>query len=565
MLFHHLAAIFEQLEKTSSGNAMRGILSAFLKKVPKDDIDKVCYLTLGTIASSYENIVLGMADQMVIKAIAVAAQKNESVVKSDFKRHGDLGTVAEKEIKDKSSKLTIDHVFGQLHAIAKLTGAGSQEKKIQTFSSLINSATPLEAKYITRIALGTLRMGAGDMTLLDSLAIAFTCDKKNKGLLEKAYNVCPDVGILAKMLKAKGLNGIGHISPVIGRPIKVMLAQRAKTMEEIQQRMADGIVAEEKYDGERIQIHKKNSTITFFSRRMDNITTQYPDLLQEINKLKHDFIAEGEIIPIDKSGRLLNFQTLMQRRRKYDVAKYAKQIPVVIFFFDMLYFNNKNYLNEPYYKRQKALRKLFEEGRILKFARHILTKDIEEVEGFFNECIKRGTEGIIAKDVNGAYQAGKRGYNWIKWKKEYVTKLRDTFDLVIVGAFAGKGKRASVYGALLCACYDKKTDTFETFCKLGTGFTDKQLEELPKMLKKYQRDSKPTRLKVHKNMRPDFWFQPELVLEVTGAELTRSPLHTAAEEKGKGLALRFPRFIRYRPDKKAEQATTSDEIRKMAK
>ena len=564
MLFHHLASILEQLEHASSGNTMREILSSFLKKVPQEDIDKVCHLTLGTIASPYENVVLGMADQMVIRAIAAATSIKEETIKSDFKKYGDLGIIAEKEVKNKTSRLIVSQVFNQLHAIAQLSGTGSQDKKIQTLSSLIKSAVPIEAKYITRIALGTLRIGVGEMTLIDSLAIAFTGDKKNKPLLEKAYNVCPDVGIIAKAVATKKLEGIRHISPAIGRPIKVMLAQRAKTMEEIQVRMPEGIVAEEKYDGERIQIHKKKSKISFFSRRMDDITAQYPDLGEEIKKIERDFIAEGEIIPIDKSGNLLDFQTLMQRRRKNDIAAFAQQIPVVIFFFDLLYQNNKNYLNEPYHKRQRALHQLFNEGKKLKFARHIITKDINKVEKFFNECLKRGTEGIIAKNVNGVYQAGTRDYNWIKWKKEYAKELRDTFDLVVVGAFAGKGRRSSVYGALLCACYNKRNDTFETFCKVGSGFTDQQLEELPKLLKKYQSKSKPARLKVHTNMEPDVWFQPELVVEVTGADTTRSPSHTAAERDGKGLALRFPRFIQYRPDKKAEQATTSEEIRKMA-
>ncbi len=557
MLFHHLAKTFSELEHTSSGNAMRDILSSFLKKVTKE-IDKVCYLTLGTISSPYDSVVLGMADQMVLKSIAAVSRKEPAIIKSDFKKYGDVGLVAEKKIKNKTPTLTVNDVFTQLHAIAQTTGSGSQGKKKKLLSTLFQRSTPLEAKYIARIAVGMLRLGAGDKVLLDSLALAFTGNKKNNEL-EKAYNVCPDIGIIAKALAKKDIK---HISPVIGRPISVMLAQRAKSLKEIQQRMPDGIVAEEKYDGERIQIHKKKDQITFFSRRMDNITAQYPDLLKEVKKIKHNFIAEGEIIAIDKSGNLLHFQTLMQRRRKHDVESYAQQIPVVIFFFDILYFN-KSLLDEPYHKRREALKKLFKENQILKFARHIITKDIDKVEEFFNECIARGTEGIIAKNINGVYQAGTRGYNWIKWKKDYVKKLRDTFDLVIVGAFAGKGRRSSAYGAVLCACYNKKDDVFETLCKLGSGFSDKQLKEMPRILRKYETKNKPAHLKVHQNMKPDVWFEPNVVVEVTGAELTRSPLHTAAEKNGKGLALRFPRFLRFRDDKTAEQATTTKEVEEM--
>ncbi len=567
MLFHNLAAIFEQLEQTSSGNKMREILSEFLKKVPAEDIDKVCYLTLGSIASSYEDVNLGMADQMIIRSIANAAQKEERKIAEESKKLGDLGLVAEKEAMQKTPAITIHDIFKTFNEIAEAQGFGSQNIKTKLLAGLLKKATASEAKYITRIALSTLRMGVGDMTVLDSLAIAFTGEKKNKEILEHAYNVRPDVGLTAKTLATKGLKGVERIDLTVGIPVQMMLASREDNLEAIKERMPNGIAAEEKYDGERVQIHKKGSKVILFSRRLEIITPQFPEIVSEIKTLKDDFIIEGEIVPIDKkTGAILPFQTLMQRRRKHDIMQYMKKIPIVVHLFDVLSMNEKSYLKEPYTKRKETLKKLIKkESTVLKFARSITTTDIEKLENFFNECLERGTEGIIAKNVDGEYQAGTRGYLWIKWKREYAKELRDTFDFVVVGAFAGWGRRSGTYGALLCASYNDKRDTFETVCKLGSGFTDKQLEELPERFKKYKIPHKAARLTIHKDLKPDVWFEPTIVVEVTGADITRSPLHTCAEKDGTGLALRFPRFIQYRDNKKPEQATTSKEVEKLAK
>jgi len=559
MHFLNLANLFQKIEHTDSSNEIQKILAEFFRKADDTEISKIAYLTLGTIASSYDDVNLGMADKMVIKSIAHASKKSEQEIKNDYNKVGDLGSVAEKEMLNKRPSLTIDEVFSILHKIAESKGSGSSAKKTQLLSALLSKATSIEAKYITRIALGTLRMGVGEMTILNSLAIAFS-DKKNKSTIEHAYNICPDIGIIAQ---AAAKNKIKGIKPIIGRPIKVMLCQREETINDIKKRMYDMIV-EEKYDGERVQIHK-NKTTTFFSRRMETITHQYPEIAAAIKKIPGTFIIEGEIVAVDeKTGALKDFQTLMQRRRKYDIEKYAKDIPAAVFLFDLLYLNEKSCIDEPLTKRQEMLKKLIGKNSTLKFARSIRTDKIKQTEEFFTECLQRGTEGIIVKSAVSKYEPGTRGYNWIKWKPEYSKNLRDTFDLVIVGGFAGRGRRAQTYGALLCACYNKKTDTFQTFCKLGSGFTDKQLDELPKHMQKYKTAQKPSRLTVHKNMKPDVWFEPKIVVEVTGAEITKSPLHTAAED-GTGLALRFPRFLRYRIDKRAEQSTTTEEIIKLSK
>ncbi|MBU0457389.1 MAG: ATP-dependent DNA ligase [Nanoarchaeota archaeon] len=565
MDFEKLAEVYEKLEKTSSGNTMREILSEFFRKVPKDDLALVSYLTLGQIASEYESVILGMAEKSVLKAITTAGAIDSSKVKKIMQETGDAGLTAEKVLQKKPrtlvplSKLTIDELFEKLHKIAKTSGSGSQDLKTNILASLLQKSSSKGAKYITRIALGTLRMGVGDMTVLDALAIAYTEDKSNKKILEKAYNICPDVGVIAETLAKKGLKGIENIDVHIGRPIKMMLGQRVKALEEIGEKIPGEVTVEAKYDGERIQAHKdKKGKINLFSRRLDNITDQFPDLVKYLDEAinEKEFVVEGEVIAVDNDEKPLPFQTLMQRRRKYDIEEYVKKIPIQFKIFDILHLNGKSYLNIPYYKRAETLEKIVKKNKEIKLTERIITDDLGKTNDFFKKMLKSGYEGVIVKSraEDSFYQAGTRGWNWIKWKKEYVKEMVDTFDLVIVGAFYGKGRRSGTYGALLCAAYNEDKDFFETFCKLGTGLSDEVLAELPKKLEKFKVEKKPARLIIKKEMEADVWFEPKIVVEVFGAEITKSPFHSL------GLALRFPRFVRFREDKKAEQATTVKEI-----
>ena len=406
-----------------------------------------------------------------------------------------------------------------------------------------------------------MRLGVADMTVIDSLSIAFTGEKSNKKLIEHAYNLCPDVGLIAEIMATKGLKGLEKINVKVGRPIKMMLAQRVNDLEEIKKKIEGDLVIEGKYDGERIQAHKtKDGTINLFSRRLDNNTSQFPDLVDHLTsgiKAK-EFILEGEILAIDQEGNHLPFQTLMQRRRKHNVQEYIKKIPVMLKVFDILYLDGKELMSAPLTDRVNAITKVVKESKNLKIAEKITSSKVEKVEEFFTQMLQEGYEGIIIKDPNGTYQAGTRGWNWIKWKKEYVEALTDTIDVVVIGGFYGKGRRSGVFGALLCAIYDTKKDQFVSFCKLGTGFTDDTLQKLHTTLVPLISKKKPARAKVQNEMIPDVWFTPELVVEISGAEITKSPFHTA------GIALRFPRYLRTR-EKKAEQATTLKEVKEMTK
>ena len=561
MDFEKLVEVYEKLENTSSGNEIRDILASFFKKVPTDDIAMISYLTLGKLGSDYENVVLGLAEKSVLKSIALAGGTGIDTVKKALRETGDAGLAAQKVLKTKPQtliplgKLTVHELFDKLKLIGTTAGVGSIDTKVKTIATLLQKASSTGGKYVIRIALGTLRMGVAEMAVLDSLAIAYTGEKKNKEILEKAYNICPDVGVIAKTVATKGLPGLEKIDVTIGRPIKMMLAQRVGELADVSKKMPGVVSVEGKYDGERIQVHKKGDEVQLFSRRLDTITNQFPDLVEYVKKyVREDCIMEGEILAIDKDGNQLPFQVLMQRRRKYDVEKYMKDIPVMFKLFDLLYVE-KSYLDEPYAKRIAKL------GKIVKKNTHVVMSDrketdsVDEIEEFFQRMLAEGQEGIMIKSLEGEYQAGTRGWNWIKWKKDYVHDMTDTFDLVVVGAYYGRGRRSGTYGALLCACYDTSSDQFLTVCKLGTGLTDEMLASLPKKFTTVKQ--KPARVTIKKEMEPDVWFEPEYVVEVAAAEITKSPYHTL------GLALRFPRFKHFRDDKKAEQATTKQEIEEM--
>ena len=556
--FLQLARIYEKLEQISSGNSLRIVLSDFFKSIPKSEVHFVAYLTLGKIAPDYVDINLGMADKMVLRALCTATNKSFNAIVKEYKNSGDVGFVAEKFVGVQKRQLLVKEVFDYLHAIAKLQGTGSQEKKKLILAKLFVAASPIEARYLARIVVGQLRLGVGDKTIIDSLAIAFAGGKSAKKILERAYATCPDIGLIAQAIVYSGLNSVAHINIKVGRPVQMMLAQRVDSIAVIADKMHGLIAAEEKYDGERIQVHANNGRIILYSRRLENITNQFPDVIAALKKnvCAKKYVLEGEVVPVDKKGNLLPFQTLMARRRKYDIKTYVSKVPVYFYVFDLLLLNNKSFLDVPYPKRRAALESITLDGPLVFLAKRIVSEDLDNIKMFFNNVLKRGCEGIVAKSCadDSFYTPGARGWLWIKWKREYQKELVDTFDLVVVGAFAGKGRRQGTYGALLCAVYNSDNDVFETFCKLGTGFSDKDLKELPKLFPAVHQ--KPKNIIVADNMIPDFWIEPKIVVEVIGAEITKSPSHTAAN----GYALRFPRFMHYRKDKSPKQATTTKEI-----
>ncbi|RLI17928.1 ATP-dependent DNA ligase [Candidatus Bathyarchaeota archaeon] len=576
MKYSLIADAYEKIEATTKRLEMTDYLVELLKNTPKELIDKVVYLTQGKLYPDFMGIEIGVAEKLAIRAIAKASGHSEKEIEEDLKKTGDIGETAQNFIAKKKQvtlfqqPLTVQKVYETLDKMAKATGEGAMDLKVSLLAGLLANASPKEAKYIVRTVTGKLRLGIADMTVLDALAIAYGGGKEARQLLERAYNISSDLGRVAKTLVEEGLEGIKKFRVVIGEPIRPMLAERLSSPHEILEKLGGKCAAEYKYDGERIQAHKNGEKVLLFSRRLENITSQYPDaveLLKRHVKAK-EAILEGECVAIDPdTGDMLPFQELMHRRRKYGIEKAMEEYPVSLFMFDVLYVDGKDLTLEPYPVRRKYLNEIIEEGERIKIAEYLITDNPEELEKFFLEAVEKGCEGLVCKSVmdDSIYRAGARGWLWIKYKRDYKSEMTDTVDLVVVGAFHGKGRRAGTYGALLLAAYNPEKDVFKTVCKCGSGFTDEDLANLPKMLKPHQIEHKHPR--VISNLDADVWFEPKIVIEVIGAEITLSPIHTCAMDvirKGSGLAIRFPRFTgNYRFDKAAEDATTEKEIIEM--
>lgn len=581
MEYRKLAEVYQKIEGTTKRLEMTDYLVALFSSTSKDVIDKVVYLTQGKIYPDYMGIELGLAEKLALKAITRATGIGEKELQTMLQKHGDMGIVAEEAIKKKrqltlfsfesEERLSVEKVYDNFVKIARASGEGSQDKKINLLAELLNIAEPLEARYILRTVVGKLRLGIADMTLLDALSIAFGGSKELREFVERAYNIHPDLGYIAKVLADKGIAGVKKIKIQLGIPVRAMLAERLPSLEEILNKMGGKAAFEYKYDGLRIQAHIKNDKVWLYSRRLENLTEQFPDVVAAIKEAfkGNEAIFDGEAVPVDiNTGELLPFQVVSHRRgRKYGIEKAVEEYPVVLFLFDIIYLNGEDLTRVPYMERREILEKNVEETDRIKFATRIVSSDIAEIKEFFNKAIEDGCEGLVAKNTGpeSIYRAGAREFLWIKYKRDYRAEMADTIDLVVVGAFAGKGRRKGTYGALLMAAYNPKKDRFETVCKLGSGFTDEQLANLPRIFEEYKIDKCHPR--VWSEIEADYWFIPRIVLEVIGAEITLSPTHTCARdviEKGAGLAIRFPRFTgRWRDDKWPEEATTTEELVEM--
>jgi DNA ligase 1 len=577
LLYSRIVETYQKIEATTKRLEITKLLVDLLKETPSEIIDKVVYLTQGKLYPDYVGIEIGIAEKLAIRTLAIVTGVKESRIADEYRRRGDLGDAAEAllagktQVGLKNERLTVEEVYAVLDRIAKSSGPGSVESKIRQLTSLISKSSPIEAKYVTRTAVGRLRLGVADMTLLDALAHALADGKESKPLLEQAYNRSSDLGFVAKDLATGGINAIRSFKVTVGRPIRPMLAERLSDSNEILEKMNSRAAAEYKYDGLRIQAHLTNRKVTLFSRRLENITDQFPDLhtLLKQGIVDDGLILEGEAVPVDSStGELLPFQLVSQRRgRKYELEKTIQEIPVALFAFDLLYHNGVDYTQLEYPRRREALSKLIRRNERLDLSRQIIVSKPEQLDDFMQQAVADGCEGLMIKSIgpDSIYKAGARGWGWIKYKREYKSEMRDTVDLAVVGAFAGRGRRGGTYGALLLAAYDEKDDVFRTACKCGSGFKDEDLAKLPEMLEKYKINHLHPR--VDSKIVADTWLVPGLVLEVIGAEITLSPIHTCGMNSirpGAGLAIRFPRFTgKYRTEKSPEDATTTKEIVEM--
>ena len=571
MKFSVLSDSLEKMELTTKRLELTDILVELIKKTPTNRISKVIYLIQGKIRPNFEGVELGIAEKLVIRAISKSSGTTIKKIEADYNDDGDLGKTGANILKQKTQTtfsaetITLDRVYDTLLKISNLEGKGSQDMKMKYISSLLNDATPIESKFVLKILLGTLRLGIAENTVMDALAIAFTGKKENREIVENAYNVSSDLGKVSEVLATEGLDGILKFDTSLFSPIRPMLADRVKSEQDAIKKIENEFAAEYKLDGERAQIHKKNNEIILFSRSLENITKYYPDIVEKISNSinANEGIFEAEIVAINEStGNFLPFQELMHRRRKHKLEQAILDYPITVNFFDLLYYNGNDFLEKPYSERRKNLESIIKENNFARLITMSIVKKEEDISEILENSINSGCEGLMLKVLNSPYRAGTRGNNWLKLKREYQNELGDSLDLVVVGAFFGRGRRTGKYGTLLLSTYNSESDTFPTICKVGTGFTDENLDQLFQILSNKVILKKNPR--VESSIEADIWFEPELVLEIVASEITLSPIHKTGLDmirKDTGFALRFPKFTgKIRTEKSVEDASVDEEV-----
>lgn len=563
MSFSQLAKYLDRLEKTSSRIEITRILADLLSNCNSDEIQPVVYLVLGRLAPSYKSIVFNLADKLVLQSISKAYAKQLDEVQKLYKQKGDLGDVALDLAKSSKSKLSVVQVYEKLIQIAEFEGDGSVEKKVDSLAELLKSVDPMSAKYIARIPVGKLRLGFSDLTLIDALSWMVSGDKSNKKALSRAYEVLPDIGLLAKEVAQKGIEkATKNPIPVLGVPVMPMLAQRVKSAREMIEKMGQ-VTVEPKYDGLRVLIHfKRGKWVKAYTRNLNDISQMFPELdsLKSATSAK-EFILDSEAVGLDEeTKKLADFQTTMKRRRKHDISDFASKTPLVFNIFDILFLDGKGLMDKPYLDRREILQKTIKANKSFKTTPYEVTQKPSDIEQGYDKYIAQGLEGIMVKKADTPYIPGRTGYRWVKMKQtESATgKLSDTLDCVILGFTSGQGKRTSFgIGQFLAGV--RKGEKILSVTKVGTGLSDEQFKELAKRLKPLVVDKKPENYEVHKDLNPDFWVKPEVVVELAGDDLTKSPKHTA------GYALRFPRLVKFRDDKSVDQITTVKEVQDLYK
>ena len=568
MKFGEFTTYLEKLEATASRLALIEILSELFKKTPPSEIDKIVYLTQGRIAPFFAPVEIGMAEKTVAASIANAFGSSKEEVLKLYQKLGDMGLAAlqlSQKSKVKSQNLRVAEVFEVLTQIARTSGEGTVEKRQSLLSNLLTKIDPVSAKHLVRVPLGNTRLGIGDPTILDALATAKLGDKSKRKLLEGAYNRTSDLGLIAKTLWGKGLPAVEKLEVRVGSPIRSELCERLPNPEKVIEKMIE-VDVQYKYDGFRVQIHKDGDKVRMFSRNLEEMTHMFPELIKAtLDQVKADtVILDTEALAYNpESEEFLPFQETTKRRRKHGIEEAAAKLPLKAFAFDILYKNGKQLLDEPLVRRMEILKETIKEDDVLIRTKNQTVKDPKTLALLLEDAISKGLEGLVVKRLQSPYEAGGRNFNWVKLKRHSDGELFDTIDCVILGYISGRGKRAAFgAGALLVGVYDKEKDEFVSISRIGTGLSDEEWREIHKRADKIRLNHKPAR--VNSTIEPSVWIEPKIVIEVLADEITRSPLHTAGKtETEPGFALRFPRLVSFRNDKKAEEATDVDEIKRL--
>ncbi len=559
MKFREFSKILERLEGTASRLEMTDVLVELLKKLSEKEVEFGVYLMMGGISPRYQKIQFNLADKMVIRAVAEVVGKGVKDVTTKYKSVGDLGEVVKNYKHGDGDDLTILDVHGKLKGIAEDGGAGSQDRKIVALAELLGMADPVGAKFVARIVLDKLRLGFSTKTVLDALSVIEVGNKSLRKRLDSLDQIHPDLGLLVKKIKQGGVaKAEREIKVEVGVPVESALCQRLNSAKEITEKMGR-VGVEKKFDGSRAQVHfEKNEKIRVFTRNLEESSHQFPELnnMGEWVKAK-SLILDCEAVGVDpNTGKMMSFQKTITRKRKHGITDAADKVPLKFFVFDVLYKDGESLLEKPYEERRKILAETVKKNKVLVLDEVVVTEKAKEVHELHERFLKEGLEGAVIKKMDGKYLPGRQGWGWVKIKEsEGATgKLTDTLDLVVMGFNRGKGKRAGFgVGAFLGGV--RKGEKIVTLAKVGTGLTDEQFMELKKRLDKLVAREKPKMYEVGKILEPDVWVEPGLVVEVAADEITKSPSHTA------GVALRFPRLVRFRDDKRVDQATSVKELK----
>ncbi|MGE0010097.1 MAG: ATP-dependent DNA ligase [Candidatus Babeliales bacterium] len=574
MNFSTVAYYFDAINNTSSRTEITQLLATLFKAANAQEIEIICNASLGLLRPPYRGTQFNVAEKSMIGIVAQLLGISPEEVKTRANDLGDLGSVvAQGYAAQTASELSVVDVYAALSEIEDISGSGSTELKAHKIVSLLQQLSPASGQYVVRIILGTLRLGFSDMTIVDALSWMLVESKALRARIEHAYNLCADIGFIARELKSGGIEALDKLSIKIGIPIRPAAAERLPNAQAIIDKIGD-CVAQPKLDGFRLQIHmdathSEQPEIHFFSRNLLDMSAMFPDLVEALKKLPvKQLICEGEAIVFDpNTGHFLPFQETVKRKRKHGIDQAISEFPLQFYVFDLLYADGKEYLSVGHEERRKALLALFAQSKTATIQviaeRHVHTA--AELEEYFFENINAGLEGLVVKKPNSIYEPGKRNFNWIKLKRHEEGHLEDTIDCVILGYYAGAGKRSQFgIGAFLVGIFNPHEDCFQTIAKIGTGLKDAEWIDLKKQCDAHAVHEKPRNVVCAPALYPDVWTAPEIVCSILADEITRSPLHTAGKTTEQlGYALRFPRILGYREDKSAHEVTTVHEIKRL--
>ncbi|MCS7317881.1 MAG: ATP-dependent DNA ligase [Candidatus Dojkabacteria bacterium] len=573
MKFNKLCAFLDKIEKTSSRNAITIQLSSVLKILDTNEIKQFCYLVTGKIVSNHQQIEFNFSEKLVEKSLEELINEFNLRKTLDLKKLkyeiGDIGEIAKQIREQIYSTPTVEHnindIYSFLIQFSQVQGKNSVQQKKYMFKKMIVDTEPINAKFLTRIILGQMRTGFTEKTFLDAISILLNGDKSLRNNLDIYYGYCSDIGTVTENLISTQrrnesiTNILNEASPQPLIPILPKLVEREVNVQNITKRI-ENVIVQPKLDGIRGQIHKKDNIVKIFSRGLEDITNQFPEIATEILNAKIDsVILDCEIIGFDfEKQQFLTYQETIKRKRKFDIDLFSITIPTVAMCFDIIYFNGSNLANKQLRERINLLTELFTIHN-LTYLRLLETKEFNnesDIQTYFENIIANNLEGIIAKNPNSFYIPGTRNFDWIKLKSNTVENYVDTIDVVTMGYYLGKGNRSKFgFGAILVGVYDEENDCYTTIGKIGSGFSEEEMNTIFKDLQKISITEKPQNYLVDKSLYPNVWTEPKIVLEIQADEITVSPLHTACRNilsKGgnlRGLSVRFPRLKVWKRDK----------------